>query len=100
MSALIIIAFFYLTRNLHILPSLYEFRDVFNYNNLVYVLAAHMAEKRTQKSWEQLIHEELFKPLNMESTVLLDTDFHQSLAVPYIISKNGSLKLSDQRLYR
>jgi CubicO group peptidase (beta-lactamase class C family) len=39
----------------------------FLYSNVGYVLAGHMAEKITGKSWEDLLRERLFKPLEMSS---------------------------------
>ena len=37
------------------------------YSNLGYMIAGHMAEKVTGKSWEDLMKERLFEPLNMTS---------------------------------
>ncbi|XP_063419040.1 uncharacterized protein LOC134701851 [Mytilus trossulus] len=86
-------------KNLHYLPKLQEFRDSFFYNNIVYILAAHVAEKRANKTWEQLMKEELLVPLNMTSTVILDERHSETLAVPYIVDKTGKLYKSDDRLY-
>ncbi|XP_052098779.1 uncharacterized protein LOC127733463 [Mytilus californianus] len=90
----------HMMKNLNYLPKLQEFRDSFFYNNIVYILAAHVAEKRANKSWEQLMKEELLVPLNMTSTVILDDGNNETLAVPYIVDKTGKLYKSDERLYR
>lgn len=37
----------------------------FEYSNIGYVIAGHMAEKATGKSWETLMREKLFTPLGM-----------------------------------
>jgi CubicO group peptidase (beta-lactamase class C family) len=59
-----------------------------------------VAEKLTNKSWEELMKEELFVPLNMTSTVLIDDDNIPTIAVPYIADYSGKLHISDERLYR
>jgi CubicO group peptidase (beta-lactamase class C family) len=41
--------------------------DVFQYSNLGYVLAGFIAAQVTRKSWQQLMHEEVFLPLGMNS---------------------------------
>jgi CubicO group peptidase (beta-lactamase class C family) len=39
----------------------------FSYSNLGYVIAGAVAEERTGKSWEELIREEIWKPLGIRS---------------------------------
>lgn len=39
----------------------------FHYSNMSYVIAAHMAEKVTNQSWEVLMQQSLFDPLKMSS---------------------------------
>lgn len=53
-----------LKENLKAIPVLH---GEFSYSNLGYMIAAAMAEKLTEKTWEELIHERLFKPLKMKS---------------------------------
>ena len=43
-------------------------RGEFLYSNLSYMVAGAMAERVTDKSWEELIREELFEPLGMHRT--------------------------------
>jgi CubicO group peptidase (beta-lactamase class C family) len=45
------------------------FRERFQYNNLAYVLAGHIAETVAGKSWESLIKENLLEPLGMTRTI-------------------------------
>ena len=42
-------------------------RGTYGYSNLGYLLAAVMAEQATEKSWEDLIKQRVFQPLNMTS---------------------------------
>ncbi len=44
-----------------------EFRDNFSYQNILYLVAAAIAEKLTGQTWETLIQEKLFTPLNMHN---------------------------------
>ena len=45
-----------------------EFRNSFVYSNLMYGLATYISERLAGRSWEQLLREEIFNPLNMTST--------------------------------
>ncbi|MBN1321458.1 MAG: serine hydrolase [Thermoleophilia bacterium] len=49
------------------LAPLHSAGSEFAYSNMGYVVAAHLAEQVTGKSWEALMQEELFAPLGMES---------------------------------
>ena len=42
-----------------------EFRDRFQYNNLMYVTAGYLAGQITNSSWEDLVRERIFDPLGM-----------------------------------
>ena len=41
--------------------------EKFEYSNVGYTIAGVMAEKKTEKSWEQLISEQIFAPLGIQS---------------------------------
>lgn len=45
-----------------------EFRNSFVYSNLMYDLATYISERLAGRSWEDLLQDEIFKPLNMTST--------------------------------
>lgn len=45
-----------------------EFRNSFVYSNLMYGLATYVSEEMTGMSWEDLLQEHIFNPLNMTST--------------------------------
>lgn len=42
-------------------------KGTYNYSNLSYMIAGHMAEKITGKTWEALMQERIFNPLGMTS---------------------------------
>ena len=48
-------------------PPLFAPGEKFEYSNAGYVVAATMLETITGKSWEELIHEEVFEPLGISS---------------------------------
>lgn len=55
------------------IESVHPFRTSFVYSNLNYALVTYISEKLGGKSWEDLIHEELFQPLGMDSTTFAST---------------------------
>ncbi|XP_074651083.1 uncharacterized protein LOC141905899 [Tubulanus polymorphus] len=81
-----------LIRRLRFMESPAPFRTQFIYSNYMYTLAGHVAEElKHGQTWESLVTEYLFKPLNMDTAtfvpMLTDVD---DLAKPYV-TKNGSL---------
>lgn len=67
----------------------------YDYTNLGYILAGMVLEELTQKSWKQLLEEEIFKPLDMQQTSAyliprVNVEFSSSLALPHTIS-NGRI---------
>jgi CubicO group peptidase (beta-lactamase class C family) len=44
------------------------FREKFQYNNLMYYVAAHLVEKIAGQKWEDFVQERIFLPLGMESS--------------------------------
>lgn len=55
-----------------------EFRMGFNYNNLMYMVAGVTAERVTEKTWEDLIVQEIFQPLGMEDSLATSEEFMES----------------------
>ncbi|XP_035677563.1 penicillin-binding protein 4-like [Branchiostoma floridae] len=49
----------------------YPFRTFFHYNNALYTLAGHVAERLTGQSYEALLRERILQPLGMDDTVYL-----------------------------
>lgn len=62
-----------LQRRMPYIKSVHPFRTSFVYSNLNYALVTYISEKLGGKSWEDLIHEELFQPLGMDSSTFAST---------------------------
>ena len=78
----------------------YSFRTNFEYNNYMYVLAGHIAEKLTGESWEDLIESRIFRPLGMAtSTFVSRIKNWNSLASSYT-SVDDELRVVDKTLTR
>ena len=63
------------------------------YNNYVYGLAAVVAEALEGQSWERLMMEKLFKPLDVKDVTFLmdeDMDDHSNITKPHCLA-NGKL---------
>jgi len=60
-------------------------RTVTQYNNTIYTLIGHIAEKVTGKTWEELVYERIFKPLGMTNSNCSVEDMKKSsdFATPY-----------------
>ncbi|MEM6348812.1 MAG: serine hydrolase [Bacteroidota bacterium] len=52
-----------------------SFRNSFNYNNLMYVVAGIAQERVTGQSWESLVEERILKPLGMSSSYVYQEAF-------------------------
>jgi CubicO group peptidase (beta-lactamase class C family) len=63
-----------------------DFRERYNYNNLMYLTAGLAMEKVTGKSWEELIAEKILLPLEMSNTYFHVDDMQKSsdFAIPYV----------------
>ncbi|CAH1264638.1 LACTBL1 [Branchiostoma lanceolatum] len=60
-----------LARRIRYYRQVYPFRTFWYYNNPLYTLAGHVAEKLTGKSYEALLRERILQPLGMDDTVYL-----------------------------
>jgi len=49
-------------------------RETFLYNNLMYAGAGHIIELKSGIRWEQFVHDKIFAPLDMKSTVFTIAD--------------------------
>ncbi|XP_052098780.1 uncharacterized protein LOC127733465 [Mytilus californianus] len=87
-----------LINNLKELESIEEFRDVFSYSNIGFVMVAYLAEKIGKKPWETLMREKIFEPLNMTSTVFLTDQTFSELATPYLFDEEIGMEESDKNL--
>ena len=83
-------------------PEQAPFGDKFIYNNYMYMVLGHVAEKLGGDTWEHLITSRLLKPLGMESTKILsqpDDLIDSKVAKPYIYKK-GELVNGTDKFYR
>ncbi|CAC5410504.1 unnamed protein product [Mytilus coruscus] len=88
-----------LINNLKELESIEEFRDVFSYSNIGFVMVAYLAEKIGKKPWETLMREKIFEPLNMTSTLFLTDKTFSELATPYLFDEEKGMEESDKSIY-
>lgn len=61
------------------------FREVWQYNNLMFMAAGYVVEKISGKTWEDFIHERVFVPLGMNSAnfTVEETESSPDFARPY-----------------
>lgn len=57
-----------LFRRLRYLEPSKDFRSVFQYQNLMFMTAGYLAGRVSGKSWENLVQEKIFDPLNMKNS--------------------------------
>ena len=77
-----------------------EFRTQFEYNNYMFLLAGHIAEKLTGSAWEDLVESRIFQPLGMvSSTFVTRIQDWDRLASSYG-SIDGVLRLVNKTLTR
>lgn len=80
------------------MPATGDFRSKFRYSNYMYMLAGHVAEKMTGKSWETLVNDTLLWKLHMRSTGFVDRHPNlENVATPYAI-QNGTVRALDKAL--
>ncbi|XP_041357397.1 uncharacterized protein LOC121374360 [Gigantopelta aegis] len=87
---------------LRFLPSLYDFRDQFNYNNWMYSLAGYVVEVLSGESWERNLYRRILEPLGMNETKVLGYDVtttSERMAQPYFIVDNELMK-TNPAIYR
>lgn len=80
-------------RKLRYLEPSCNFRERYQYNNLMYLAAGYAIEQLTHKSWETLVQERILNPLDMKHTNFSVQEMQKSsdFAFPYI-EKNGGLE--------
>lgn len=85
-----------LVRRLRYLEPSRTFRDVYQYNNLMYTTAGFLAGEVAGKSWEDLVKQRIFEPLGMnDSTVsVVDTQKRGDFARPHI-TRQGTVKTTE-----
>ena len=85
-----------LVRRIRYLEPSHTFREIYQYNNLMYVTAGFLAGEAAGKSWEDLVEQRIFTPLGMtNSTVrVADTQKRGDFARPHL-SSNGAVRSTD-----
>ncbi|XP_078618649.1 uncharacterized protein LOC144886099 [Branchiostoma floridae x Branchiostoma japonicum] len=83
----------------------HPFRSVFSYNNFLYTLAGHVAERLAGKPFEQLLRERILLPLGMNTTTFLadaleEGDFSNFAQCYLTYNKNGSSLTLDREAFR
>ncbi|XP_066267018.1 gigasin-6-like [Branchiostoma lanceolatum] len=81
------------------------FRTAFYYNNVLYSLAGHVAERLAGKTFEQLLRERIFLPLGMNDTTFVADAFEEgnfsNFAQNYVTySENGHSLAANRESYR
>src|SRR5689334_19998024 len=76
-----------LVKRLRYLPPSHSFRDVYQYNNLMYTTAGYIASVIGGSTWEQLVSERIFKPLGMTSSTVTVGEMQQrpDFASPHVL---------------
>ncbi len=71
-----------------------DFRTVYQYNNLMYLVTGALIEHVTHLSWEQFINDRLFKPLGMNNSYFFAPDLAENghLAIGYEKVKNKLIR--------
>ena len=59
----------------HHARSIHGFRNTFNYNNIMFLLAGQIIPAVTSKSWDEFVKERIFKPLQMKTSNTSITEF-------------------------
>ncbi len=82
-----------IVRRLRYLEPSCNFRERYQYNNLMYLVAGYALEQLTHKSWEELVREKILAPLDMKYTNFSVEDMQKTsdFSFPYI-EKNGKLE--------
>lgn len=72
----------------------FSFREDFRYQNLGYIMAAHLAETLTGTGWEEMVRKRIFKPLNMNNSGFSvdETKDRGDFAFPYRLEGKKEFK--------
>ena len=84
-----------LVRRLRFLEPSRTFRDVYQYNNLMYVTAGFLAGEVAHSTWERLVTERIFAPLGMTASTVsvIETAKHDNFARPHVMHE-GKLQVT------
>ncbi|XP_052278708.1 uncharacterized protein LOC127877099 isoform X2 [Dreissena polymorpha] len=90
-----------LCKNMKMVPERMPFRDTFIYNNFMYMLLGHVAEKLGGDTWENLVTSRVLKPIGMTSTKLMldPVDVYEKKAARPYTYKDGIFQNGTKELY-
>lgn len=76
-------------RRLKYLDPVSPFRSTAAYQNTLFLVAAEVLESITGNSWERFVRERIFAPLDMQNTVILQSErkARSNIALPHIRNK-------------
>ncbi|MDP1608658.1 MAG: serine hydrolase [Chlamydiales bacterium] len=85
-----------LMQRLRYLEPASQLRERFHYNNLMYLAAGYLMEQLTQKSWETLVSERIFAPLEMTKSNFSVEEMQKSddHASPYLQKNDQLIRMS------
>ncbi|XP_060074177.1 protein flp-like [Ylistrum balloti] len=86
---------------LEYLPAFLPFRTRFVYSNFMYTLAGHVSEKLGGRTWEDLVRDNLFQPLGMDTSGFVTevSDFDKSFALSYASRNRKPVRLNEKLLH-
>lgn len=73
----------YIVDNLHLIKPVNAFRKEYGYQNNLFLVAAYLVEKLAGKSWEQMLYEELLRPMGLTETTSSLAGYQKSENVAY-----------------
>jgi CubicO group peptidase (beta-lactamase class C family) len=87
-----------LMQRLRYLEPANELRECYNYNNLMYLTAGYVMEEMSGKSWETLVADRIFKPLNMKSSNFTIEAMQKTsdYAFPYLEKENRLVRMASR----
>eukprot|EP00058_Branchiostoma_floridae_P016710 XP_002602198.1 hypothetical protein BRAFLDRAFT_76885 [Branchiostoma floridae] len=93
------------SRRMRYYREIYPFRTTFRYNDVMYTLAAHVAERLAGKPFETLLRERILQPLGMNDTVYLAEaleagDFSNFAQTYLSYNRSGESEMRSREEYR
>lgn len=68
----------------------------YQYSNILYAVLGQWLEEMSSQSWEKLIHDQIFSPLDMEHSTVLGADWADqgaSVAAPHVLTTAGAKRI-------
>ena len=89
-----------LLRRLSRVKSIAPIRSVFQYNNLMYMVAGLVIEQTSGASWDEFVRTRLFVPLGMQdsSTSLVDRPKNGNIAMPHALIDDSIVEVEPRDL--